>query len=372
MANLSVVFDIGQFSTKVGFGGENEPRVTFFSVAGIPKYKSIETGVQKQIFVGNEVVDSIGLYKISYPIEKGEIADWEMFQALIDYAFYQLRIDPSTVNILFAMSPFLSDESKIRIIKLFFEKYQAMAFYPVRSALLTMYSGGFDTGLVVDIGASNVRITPIFESYVLNHAIQYLPIGGVVLDNFLRTRLSRVGIQTESSVQRELIRALKEQACFVSLNLDDDLKNVKQYYESYTMPDGSKFAIDEDRFMVPELFFKPGMFNIDCDPLHVAILNSIELCDIDIRRKLLDKIILIGGSSLFPQLDTRLEQELLDELHRQGKEQQSVHIIAPEERVYANWIGGSILAMIPEFQDRWLTRASYFRDGIPQNFIKLE
>ena len=65
MENLySIVMDVGQSSTKVGFGGENQPRYTFFTITGSPKYKAIGVHEEKQLYVGNEIMDSLGLYKI--------------------------------------------------------------------------------------------------------------------------------------------------------------------------------------------------------------------------------------------------------------------------------------------------------------------
>jgi actin-related protein len=371
LPNYSLVFDIGQFSTKVGYAGENQPRFVFYSVTGTPKYKSIEFGGSKQIYVGNEVLKSIGLYKLSYPLENGDVVDWESFEALLSYAFYQLRVDSSIVNILFCINPSMPVETRKKICQIFLEKYQVMAYYPIRAELLPMYSGGFNTGVVVDIGMSCTRITPIFEGFIIKHAVQFLPLGGNTLDTYMRKRLAKLGIGVESASQREVLRILKERACFVSLNLQNDLADLSLLEDEYTLPDGSTIKIGEDRVMIPELFFQPQLNGIECDPLHVAIIKVVDACEVDLRRALLEKIFLSGGSSMFPQFETRLEQEILDELNRIGKLDQSVRILASRERMFANWIGGSILAMIPDFQKNWLTRSAYYKDGIPPEFLDL-
>ena len=106
--NLTVVLDIGQFSAKAGFAGEDMPSQVFFTVVGTPKYRQIDyeyAGARKDDFyVGNEI-QSIGLYKVYYPINKGIIQDWLSFEKIIDYIFYNLRVDPSLVNVLFAVHP---------------------------------------------------------------------------------------------------------------------------------------------------------------------------------------------------------------------------------------------------------------------------
>ena len=72
---------------------------------------------------------------------------------------------------------------------------------------------------------------------------------------------------------------------------------------------------------------------------------------------------------MFPNLKSRIYQELELELARRKKKNQVIKIIAPRERVFSVWVGGSILAMIPEFEQNWITRAKYFADGIPEDLL---
>ncbi|MHA1453630.1 MAG: hypothetical protein ACTSRD_12280, partial [Promethearchaeota archaeon] len=93
---VTVVLDIGEFSSKIGYAAENEPRSTFYSIVGEPKYQDIDLGGTKQYYIGNEVASSIGLYKIHHPIKLGRIEDWDFFERLLDYVFYTLKIEPSS------------------------------------------------------------------------------------------------------------------------------------------------------------------------------------------------------------------------------------------------------------------------------------
>ena len=98
-------------------------------------------------------------------------------------------------------------------------------------------------------------------------------------------------------------------------------------------------------------------------------MEVLDLCDLDIRSDLLNNIFLSGGSSMFPNLKSRIYSELEVELARQNKKSQGIRIIAPRERTYSVWVGGSILAMIPDFAKNWITRSKYFKDGIPDNLL---
>jgi actin-related protein len=373
MENLyTLIFDIGQFSCKIGYGGENEPRHTFYTITGQPKYQGIglEQEQKKPIYIGNEIVDHIGLYKISHPVANGgEIVQWEEFKAIIDYIFYLLRVNPSMCKILFTTNPFLSRESKKRLFEFFLEEYTIGGYYPVRGALLTMYSGGFDTGLVVDMGAANIRITPIYKSFVISHAVKFLNLGGNVLDKFMSTKLEEIGMATKSSSEQNLVRLLKERACFTSLDFDTDMKNKDKFLKEYALPDSTTIEIGQERFLIPELLFNPTLNSIESESIVEGIVNAIESCDIDIRRELLYNIFLTGGTSMIPLFEVRLKHEIEEELVRRERVGQNIRIIASKGRVYSNWVGGSILSMIPEFQQNWIDRKKYFEDGLTEELL---
>ncbi len=368
----TIVLDIGQFSTKVGFGGENEPQHIFYTITGQPKYQNIsfDSEQKKPVYIGNEIVDHIGLYKVNYPVSNGgEIVDWEGFRAILDYIFYLMRVDPSMCKILFTTNPFLSLDSKRRLLEMFLEDYMIGGYYPIRGALLTMYSGGFDTGLIVDMGAANIRITPIYKSFILKHAIKFLPLGGNALDKFMGRKLKEIGFAVKSSVQRNLVRLLKERACFTSLDFQTDLQNQDKFKKPYELPDSTTVEIGAERFLIPELLFDPTLNNIESENIVEAIVNVVESCDIDIRRELLYNIFLIGGNSMFPFFEIRLKQAIEEELTRRDKIMQKIRVIAPKGRIISNWVGGSILSMIPEFQESWITRKQYFESGVSDEFL---
>jgi len=371
MVNRTIVMDIGAYSSKVGFAGEDNPSLEFFTRVGKPKYQELDKKFMKldqELYVGDEI-QSVGLYKIYNPIQKGKIADWNYFRKLVDYAFYNLRVDPTLVNVLFAIHPLFPSQDKKRLFEIFLEEIQCRAFYPILDTMLILYSGGFQTGLIVEIGESSTRIIPIYKGYIIDHAIEVLEIGGKFLTKYMGEIVENsTGFSPDTSIRREIMRALKEKACFVSLDYKEDLRRSSQYKKEYYLPDGSTITLSKERFIIPEILFKPKS-NSEFKPLHEAILDVLEKCDVDVRPKLLQKIFLSGGSSMFPNLKSRLYQELELELARRKKENLGIKIIAPRERRNSVWIGGSILAILPEFSDKWITRSSYFRNGIPEELL---
>ena len=50
---------------------------------------------------------------------------------------------------------------------------------------------------------------------------------------------------------------------------------------------------------------------IECNCIHERTYNSIMKCDVDIRNDLYVNIILSGGISMYPGINTRLEKEMI-------------------------------------------------------------
>merc|ERR1712026_511704 len=87
--------------------------------------------------------------------------------------------------------------------------------------------------------------------------------------------------------------------------------------------------------------------------------DSIQKCDIDIRKDLYTNIVLSGGTTMFKGIDKRLEKDISAVSPASVK----VKIVAPPERKYSVWIGGSILSSLSTFQDMWISKDEYDESG---------
>jgi actin beta/gamma 1 len=101
-----------------------------------------------------------------------------------------------------------------------------------------------------------------------------------------------------------------------------------------------------ERFRCPEALFQPSFLGRESCGIHEASYNSIMKCDIDIRKDLYANIVLSGGTTMFPGLAERIQKEIVNLAPSTMK----VRVIAPPERKYSVWIGGSILTSLATFQ----------------------
>merc|ERR1711862_131695 len=93
--------------------------------------------------------------------------------------------------------------------------------------------------------------------------------------------------------------------------------------------------------------------------VHETVYNSIMKCDVDIRKDLYANTVLSGGTTMYPGIADRMQKEITALAPSTIK----IKIIAPPERKYSVWIGGSILASLSTFQQMWITKQEYDECG---------
>ncbi len=75
-------------------------------------------------------------------------------------------------------SPLNSKENKIQMSEIMFEKFRVESLAIFNTAVLSLFSTGKTTGIVVECGEGVSYAVPIFEGYALPHAIHKLDIAG--------------------------------------------------------------------------------------------------------------------------------------------------------------------------------------------------
>ena len=118
-------------------------------------------------------------------------------------------------------------------------------------------------------------------------------------------------------------------------------------------------TIGNERFRAPESLFQPSFIGMESCGVHETTFNSIMKCDVDIRKDLYSNIVLSGGTTMYPGLQERLQKDIAAMAPPSVK----VKVIAPPERKYSVWIGGSILASLTTFQQMWINKDEYEESG---------
>merc|ERR1711948_192163 len=108
---------------------------------------------------------------------------------------------------------------------------------------------------------------------------------------------------------------------------------------TYELPDGNIITVGSERFRCPEVLFQPSFVGKEASGIHDTTFQSIMKCDVDIRKDLYANVVLSGGTTMFQGIGERMTKELT----ALAPSTMKIKVVAPPERKYSVWIGGSIL-----------------------------
>ncbi|MHA2391686.1 MAG: hypothetical protein ACXAEX_06930 [Promethearchaeota archaeon] len=317
-----VIIDIGSAYVKVGFAGEPGPRFVFPCITGTEKYKSVMVDVNaRSIYVGNDVSRMRGVLKIKHPIERGAIMDWDSFYEILNYIFYSLlRIENlSDYPVFYCESPFMNRETKEYIARLLFETHRIRSLIMMPTPLLSLFSVGLTTGLVIESGDGLTWVSPIVNGKMIDHSVQKLPIAGVDVNHNLKNLLMREGVNIASSAADEIIQDIKEKNCYFVLDPNNPPRTNEKF--NFSMPDGSTISIaDYILYQAPDVLFNPGMLGYsNIMNLPEAVIASLKVLDSNYWHDLLSHIVFSGGNLSYSGFEQRFESELNKFLPQLGK-----------------------------------------------------
>jgi len=310
----AIVCDNGSGMVKCGFSGDDAPRCVFPSIVGRPKTEQAMLGsAKKEFYIGDDAQARRGILQIRYPIEHGIVTNWDDMEKIWHHTFYnEMRVNPEENNVMLTEAPMNPKQNREKMTQIMFETFNVPAMYVGIQAVLSLYSSGRTTGIVLDSGDGVTHTVPIYEGYSLPHAIMRADMAGRDLTEYMMKLLMEGGQTFVTSAEKEIVRSIKEQLCYVALDFEEEMTNAGKTIseEEFELPDRSVMKVGSARFRCPEALFKPTHIGLEVDGFRDMAYKSIQKCDIDVRRDLFANIVLSGGTTMFKGLPERLAKEI--------------------------------------------------------------
>jgi actin-related protein len=350
------VIDMGSDTIQAGFGGDLRPKVEFRSV--------VSRGLAKS-YVGDDVLTRSDIVGMSFPIQHGKVTNWDQMEEVWHHTFRELRAAPEEQALLLTEAPCNPDRNREKTTQIMFETFNVPAMFLSPQTELALYASGRTAGFVVDVGHGHTNVAAVYEGYRQGAPEWFLPRcapAGADLSDYLLKILHEGGFEYMEYSQKErdfIIRDIKENFCHTALDFDQELQRSDYGEQVYTLPDGKTFTLGNERFRCPELLFQPDIHGIERTGLAEVVHSAIQNQDLDERKDYYGNVVLVGGSSRFPAIADRMQKELTALAPSTMSEY--IKIIAPPERKYSVWIGGSIVASLSTLS--WISKEQYDESG---------
>ena len=413
LASLSnpqiIVLDIGEKLTKVGFGGEKEPRLILDSLlyydennqSFVQKSDYIETSrivkSQKNLFCYNDVpslnLDVVDLFLTHVfeilgvnPQNKSIMILEKAYKNNYVEALYGRKEEIDETTLPEDIKKKLKEKSKVEYLNydkyvkfprreltsLLFDNFKISQIYFSNGELLSLYAYGMITGLVINIGSNSTRIIPVFQGFIVTHAISVRDIGTTqvfekILDYFdIQNNFKNLNQHTKYLLHKRL-RLASEEFCYISLDITNEenkwIENEK--LKKYIHLFNDEYVLFEQiRYLATEILFEKEELSTTRKKgtLTDAIIESIQKCDVELAKSLYNNILVTGGGSFYDGLAERLLFELKEKVQNRVE----VRINVKPNRLVSSWIGGAILSILPSFKNNnlWVTREEYNEKGV--------
>ncbi|KAG6516497.1 hypothetical protein ZIOFF_026962 [Zingiber officinale] len=183
----AIVLDLGSYTCKAGYAGEDSPKAVFPSVVGSIDQVGVVDEVKpekdseitydsknadktktRKLYVGSQALGyRRDQMEVISPFKDG-VVDWDIVDNIWNHAFREcLLIDPKEHPMLLAEPSSNTPQQREKAAELMFESYKVPALFVAKNAVLTSFSSGRATSLVVDSGGGSTTVAAVHDGFVL-------------------------------------------------------------------------------------------------------------------------------------------------------------------------------------------------------------
>ncbi|XP_017033979.1 actin, cytoplasmic 1-like [Drosophila kikkawai] len=320
----AVIIDNGSGVLKAGITSDEAPSAVFASLIGRISHQRVIIGMEK----------------------------------IWNHTFSELHVAPKDYPVLLTEAPRNPSTNRETMAETMFETFDARAIYITSHSVahnLPYAGGGGNTGIFVDSGDGVTHTVPIYDGCILKDGITRVNWAGRNMTDYLAMILTQRGYSFTKTAELEVVRDIKEKHCYVALSFEQEMATAassSSLDKTYELPDGKVITIGKERFRCPEIVFRPG-------GIHEVIYDAIMKCDMATRKDLFANIVLSGGTTTCPGFANRVKKEITALVPSTIE----VKVTAKPQHKNSVWIGGSILASQPTFQQMCVSKQEFDDSG---------
>ncbi|CBH14214.1 actin, putative [Trypanosoma brucei gambiense DAL972] len=386
----AAVVDIGACKTRIGFAGDDIPRVNEPTCV-------LRGGEQESTLYLRKAYDKRAIGDTVRVIEDKEV-NWDAMELLLQHLDDILHLSNSEVPtpLLLTEKMLVPRAHRQRLAEMLFEKHNLCSVYFAPSPALALYASGVCSGVSVEMGYDACHVVPVFQGCPMFHAVHALEYGGKLCTQYMMNTGQPLPDVVHPRHRVDVWEHIKEKNCETcpsstafrrAVEMEANMNSSNEENEDYSgrnknvvhhkLPDGTIISLGSSRFVPSEMLFDPSLapttehesnhkwvehfeyLHTYAFPqgIHRLLVDSVRKCDTDLQGLLYGALHLSGGCSLLSGLPERLRDDVA------SITAQAVHVEAQTERRDAAFVGGSILASLPTFQNFWVTRAEYTEFG---------
>lgn len=227
--------------------------------------------------------------------------------------FKHLLVSPKERKVIIVESVLCPTDIREVFAKVMFRHFDVSAILYVPTHLVILSTLAIDTAVVVDIGHKEAVVIPVYSGVQVLNAWQAQPLAAEAVHEEIRRQLTESGVAADQLTD-EIVEEIKVRTCFVT-TYERALK-YRNNEEISPAPDVDYPIHGQQSIRIPGKLRETAyevLFPDDNDHLGLPyiILNAVQACTLDTRKKLIENVVLVGGTAMAQGLMARLKKEIL-------------------------------------------------------------
>lgn len=244
----------------------------------------MNSGLAGDVLVGSRVDMYRGLLNVKRPVTHGVITDLSGQELIWQYIFKSLKVSSEDQPLLITEPVLNPQKNRELMAEKLYEAFKVPQLCISTPAILCMYSAEKTTGLIVDVGDGVTSCVPVVEGFAIRNGIAKTDFAGRDITEYLSTLLVKTGASFCSSTEKEVVREIKEKACYVAADPKKEEATAKTTFNNkkapgspwgvYKLPDGT--LIDVNNNNTNTLFNNIILYYIiliNCNHLNLIIIQ---------------------------------------------------------------------------------------------------